>query len=313
MLDLTNNDEDFARELQRQEFMEHYQNQNYNGQIVQPPSVSQQLLPNRGGGHQVRGNIASGVYEASSYRFVMLYLFYGLMEMIGTTVILALYWDVGTTCLKPLHIWILAFSSRFLIQVPLHIVRYRAGQRDEHETVHSISKYMNWINIFTFLWFIVGNSWIYGSYTCKSSPLYTYCLVVISIIYLGMLLPVILVICICLCTPCFLICWNYFGGQTEQGANRSQIRNLTRESTYQASENTESEEPEACSICMNDFESNAAIRTLPCEHFFHPQCIDQWLTIKRECPLCRHDITEAAPQRNEQNEEQVDIAPARES
>lgn len=45
-----------------------------------------------------------------------------------------------------------------------------------------------------------------------------------------------------------------------------------------------------CSICLNSFTTNNLIRTLPCNHQFHMQCIDSWLITKNTCPLCKKII-----------------------
>jgi len=34
-----------------------------------------------------------------------------------------------------------------------------------------------------------------------------------------------------------------------------------------------------CSVCMDDFQVGDSVRQLPCEHFFHPDCIIPWLNI----------------------------------
>lgn len=31
-------------------------------------------------------------------------------------------------------------------------------------------------------------------------------------------------------------------------------------------------------------------RRLPCMHLFHIECVDQWLTNNKRCPICRVDI-----------------------
>lgn len=41
-----------------------------------------------------------------------------------------------------------------------------------------------------------------------------------------------------------------------------------------------------CSICLGDFTSNESIRILSCNHVFNTECIDEWLSKKRTCPLC---------------------------
>ena len=32
------------------------------------------------------------------------------------------------------------------------------------------------------------------------------------------------------------------------------------------------------------------VRTLPCDHEFHCECVDRWLLAKRTCPLCKGNI-----------------------
>lgn len=41
-----------------------------------------------------------------------------------------------------------------------------------------------------------------------------------------------------------------------------------------------------CSICTDDFEKGQDIRVLPCNHKFHPECVDPWLlNVSGTCPL----------------------------
>jgi len=41
-----------------------------------------------------------------------------------------------------------------------------------------------------------------------------------------------------------------------------------------------------CSICTDDFEKGQDVRLLPCNHKFHPACIDPWLlNVSGTCPL----------------------------
>ena len=44
----------------------------------------------------------------------------------------------------------------------------------------------------------------------------------------------------------------------------------------------------ACCICLQDYQDGDDIRKLPCEHGFHCECVDRWLTeTVNTCPLCR--------------------------
>ncbi|KAI1329324.1 hypothetical protein F5Y16DRAFT_106615 [Xylariaceae sp. FL0255] len=46
-----------------------------------------------------------------------------------------------------------------------------------------------------------------------------------------------------------------------------------------------------CSICTEDFTKGEDVRVLPCNHKFHPACVDPWLVnVSGTCPLCRLDL-----------------------
>lgn len=45
-----------------------------------------------------------------------------------------------------------------------------------------------------------------------------------------------------------------------------------------------------CTICLSIFEINSDCRRLPCMHLFHMECVDQWLSTNKHCPICRVDI-----------------------
>jgi hypothetical protein len=48
----------------------------------------------------------------------------------------------------------------------------------------------------------------------------------------------------------------------------------------------EEEENLGCSICTDDFERGQDVRVLPCNHSYHPACIDPWLlNVSGTCPL----------------------------
>ncbi|OJD33120.1 ring finger domain [Diplodia corticola] len=51
-----------------------------------------------------------------------------------------------------------------------------------------------------------------------------------------------------------------------------------------------------CTICTEEFEPGQDVRLLPCNHKFHPECIDPWLlNVSGTCPLCRIDLNPASP------------------
>jgi hypothetical protein len=44
-----------------------------------------------------------------------------------------------------------------------------------------------------------------------------------------------------------------------------------------------------CVICMLEVDiDHARLRMVtPCNHFFHPECLQRWMDVKMECPTCR--------------------------
>jgi len=50
-------------------------------------------------------------------------------------------------------------------------------------------------------------------------------------------------------------------------------------------------EKEECIICLDDVETEW--RQLECQHQYHKQCIEDWITIKATCPLCMKSINDS--------------------
>ncbi|KAJ6172052.1 hypothetical protein N7470_001119 [Penicillium chermesinum] len=62
----------------------------------------------------------------------------------------------------------------------------------------------------------------------------------------------------------------------------------------------------SCPICTDDFIKGQDLRVLPCNHQFHPECIDPWLVnVSGTCPLCRIDLN---PSKADENTEEGEIA-----
>ncbi|KAL8646840.1 MAG: hypothetical protein Q9210_005905 [Variospora velana] len=65
----------------------------------------------------------------------------------------------------------------------------------------------------------------------------------------------------------------------------------------------------ACSVCTDDFAKGQDVRVLPCNHKFHPECIDPWLlNVSGTCPLCRVDLRPTTT--NDGDPEDPNAAPA---
>jgi len=90
--------------------------------------------------------------------------------------------------------------------------------------------------------------------------------------------------------------------QRSAGLNEEQINNIPLEKYLIPL--TGIEEPETCSICIDEFKQEQDLRRLPCRHRFHKNCVDEWLKISSTCPNCKAELQEGreAEQRDPLNQ-----------
>jgi len=53
-------------------------------------------------------------------------------------------------------------------------------------------------------------------------------------------------------------------------------------------------EEQQCSICLEHFRQGELLTQLPCDHFFHVDCIAKWFQRSAQCPLCRSECAPTA-------------------
>jgi hypothetical protein len=46
----------------------------------------------------------------------------------------------------------------------------------------------------------------------------------------------------------------------------------------------------SCIICLDNYEKKTITRKLICNHSFHINCIETWLSNATTCPICRFDL-----------------------
>jgi len=72
----------------------------------------------------------------------------------------------------------------------------------------------------------------------------------------------------------------------KKGATKEKIETLPTHIISQKTEDT------TCCICLSDMEEGCEVRKLPCMHYFHKECIDQWLKMSKTCPIDKKSIDE---------------------
>ncbi|XP_066331102.1 kinetochore protein NDC80 homolog isoform X2 [Miscanthus floridulus] len=60
--------------------------------------------------------------------------------------------------------------------------------------------------------------------------------------------------------------------------------------TYQA-QGKQDGNMEQCVICRVEFDEGESLVALPCKHPYHSECINQWLQLKKVCPMCSAEVS----------------------
>ena len=45
-----------------------------------------------------------------------------------------------------------------------------------------------------------------------------------------------------------------------------------------------------CVFCIEGFSYKQILKILPCQHYFHYQCLKPWFEKQTNCPMCRIDV-----------------------
>ncbi|KAF9913203.1 hypothetical protein BX616_010167 [Lobosporangium transversale] len=87
----------------------------------------------------------------------------------------------------------------------------------------------------------------------------------------------------------------YKRGKKLSGTNKNSDGSLPSQDSNSVEYLTLSDPQDAiCAICLCDYENEEVLRKMNCNHYFHKDCVDEWLRLNRCCPLCKRDIEELA-------------------
>jgi len=84
--------------------------------------------------------------------------------------------------------------------------------------------------------------------------------------------------------------------QQRRGGLHQEIIDTIPRKQYSASD-SETGEEEPCPICLAEYEEGDELRVLPCNHYMHTRCLDEWLSTRPSCPTCRYSLSELVDDR----------------
>eukprot|EP01068_Selenidium_serpulae_P008997 Selendium_serpulae@DN5127_c0_g1_i2.p2 len=96
------------------------------------------------------------------------------------------------------------------------------------------------------------------------------------------------------------VCEEIERSMNEQRGNNRTVRTVNVEmvekntftfGSLSRSDKVGSETFKSCPVCLFEFSPEDDVLKLPCEHLFHPDCVNLWIRQSPYCPLCRENLT----------------------
>nr|GMC65642.1 E3 ubiquitin-protein ligase SDIR1 [Ipomoea batatas]GMD86059.1 E3 ubiquitin-protein ligase SDIR1 [Ipomoea batatas] len=79
-------------------------------------------------------------------------------------------------------------------------------------------------------------------------------------------------------------------GLSGQQVSSSSSAEKKQEPVNSAGSSKPSDDELTCSVCLEQVNEGELVRSLPCLHQFHANCIDPWLRQQGTCPVCKFKI-----------------------
>ena len=114
--------------------------------------------------------------------------------------------------------------------------------------------------------------------------------------YTVLLVPLTLLMLILFCMPLFILIMRFFYPAERRGATDALIQTLPEYHFTRAGDDIGTSgvclaaEDAECAICLAAYDANQPLRIFACKHHFHKDCVDRWLAISANCPLCVQPI-----------------------
>lgn len=193
-----------------------------------------------------------------------------------------------------------------------------------HEIIRRHQSFFVWMrlrstsNFIYGILFLLANWWLFN--TAPGVPdtgigkgcLESYYFLVLAFVifgYISLSLPLLMCCSFLFCLPLTLFILGSLGGRQGlealsplgsrlNGMKEEDIQRLPcvpfdQTQAFAKQRQQEGDEVE-CSVCLSKLESTEIVREFSCGHCFHKDCIDSWLKMSQQCPVCRQKVLSSA-------------------
>lgn len=232
---------------------------------------------------QIRDQYNEIIFERLRVIFLLSKILY-LVALTAVDIIFIIF-DYDKICDKYIFTWIVANIIFQIISV-ISITKF-----SENSKCNSI---FNGLNILSFFACLI--IYIFRKKCEQSDGIYS--LVLCHIILLGIIFifPYILGIFLCCCFFPILLNFLVFVDNKFNRLATIDIKKLP-EYIYKKNKITCKNKiieikqiDSVCAICLLEYEKGNKLRYLNCTHHFHIDCLDMWLSVKNNCPICRTPV-----------------------
>ena len=253
------------------------------------------------------GSPQSRASMAANVRLSVIDAFRNQRHVVAEVIGVALYFGIfltvmlvcGTSCDKPLAVWLSIYCGYMLCDVILgNLSAKRIERRCSSPTlVKSLLVSGSVLGIlFEFAWMVVGSVWVFKAGDC-SNGIWGLSLTVLILIYLQLFMRIMLGVMLVVVPTRWLI--KVMAERAQAGLGSALQVSLTQQPTLELPETSQTQLGQECLLCMRSIDLNARTTRLPCnpQHVFHTVCIQDWLRIDLICPICRKEVRgSSAPQ-----------------
>mmetsp|Transcript_38667 Transcript_38667/g.75058 ORF Transcript_38667/g.75058 Transcript_38667/m.75058 type:complete len:279 (-) Transcript_38667:204-1040(-) len=230
-----------------------------------------------------------------------------LIALVLMCMLVIINWKEYNTCRDPLNVWLvvdfLSFIFFRLLQFSIQFFgSFRSNcARFATSTLALLNLYV--VYPFIWIWVVIGTVWYTRSSSCLPESTSTWWFIAWLIYsYLYLLAFGALIVSFCRMRTTrrevrsfeqlqqllndYMHAESYGLQTTRAGLSDAQINEIPCRKLLPSDVAGE----RSCPVCLNDLKEGEETRDLPCPHLFHKACIDRWLTMRHNCPICRTKV-----------------------